>query len=199
MSDEKENVDKPPVASRAGGQVMPSRRGDRWAQLALMISFCIISMLGGILIYHAWKEVSTWQGVSTFMAFGRCGVFVTFMAAAHLVGYRLWRRQFAQSQDDGDKLASRPISSAYWPPVKTALLQQSIVLILAALTLDGGLTLNVAVIAILAYWLAFGVIVFRRAASPTRGDVLLVRYGFLLIFVCVLIAGPIAWRALGRL
>ena len=36
-----------------------------------------------------------------------------------------------QSQDDGDKLALRPILSAYWPPVKTALLQQSIVLILA--------------------------------------------------------------------
>ena len=80
-----------------------------------------------------------------------------------------------------------------------ALLQQGIVVILALLMLDGGYTLNATIIAIVAYWLAFGIIVVRRPGLPTRGDIRLVRYGFLLIFFTVVVAGPIVWRALGRL
>ena len=71
--------------------------------------------------------------------------------------------------------------------------------ILAALMLDGGLTLNAAVIAVVAYWLAFGIVLFRRASSPTRLDMLLVRYGFLLVFAFVVMIGPFVWAALGRL
>jgi len=56
-----------------------------------------------------------------------------------------------------------------------------------------------ALIALIAYWAAFGVIVARRPDSPTRGDMLFVRYGYLLLLAGVCVAAPFAWRALRRL
>jgi hypothetical protein len=163
------------------------------AELALTLSFCMISALGVAAVYQGWN------GPSTFMAFGRCTVFVAFMATVHLIGYRLWRRQFTHGQDSGNQLPATPIVPVYRAPIRSALLQQSVVLILAALMLDGGLTFNMAVIAIVAYWLAVGVILARRPGSPTRADILLIRYGFLLVFGVVLVTAPIVWTALGRL
>jgi hypothetical protein len=79
-----------------------------------------------------------------------------------------------------------------------ALLQQGIVLILALLMLDLGQTICEAVTAIVAYWLAFGIIAVRRLNSPTRSDIFLIRYGFLLMFVCAVAALPFVGRAIGR-
>ena len=176
MSDETTNPQQPPATSSVGDHDVPSRPSSRVAMLALTVSFCVISTLWGLLLYWCWG------GFSVYMAVGRCVVFVVFMAWVHLIGYRLWQGQFAQDKGHGNESALRPISSAYRPAVKTALLQQGIVLVLAALMLDGGLTFNVAVIAVLGYWLGFGVIVVRRPSSPTWGDILLIRYGFLLDF-----------------
>jgi hypothetical protein len=90
------------------------------------------------------------------------------------------------------------LSPAYWPPTKTALVQQGIVLILALLMLDMGQTICEAVTAIVAYWLAFGIIVVRRPSSPARSDIFLIRYGFLLMFFSAVAALPFVGRALGR-
>ena len=192
MSDERTNADKSLVAPSGTDQAMPSRPGDLAAIIALTVSFCIISALGGSLLYWAWRIVSV------YMAIGHCAVFVAFMAGVHVIAYRLWRRQFTEGRHDKGQSPSLPIASAYRRPIKSALVQQGIILILALLLLDGGLTFNMAVIAVVAYWLAFGILVFRRASSPTKGDVLLVRYGFLLLFFIVLVAGPFVWKALGR-
>jgi hypothetical protein len=132
------------------------------------------------------------------MAVGRCAVFVVFMAGVHVIGYRLWRGQFVPDQGERNGPPSGPIAPAYKPAVKSALIQQGIVFILAGLILDGGLTFNAAVIAVVAYWLAFGLLIFRRANLPTRGDILWVRYGFLLILLIVLSVGPYVLEALGR-
>ena len=169
---------------------MPSTRT---ALLALTISFVINIALWVSLLYWHWKRDSL------YMAVGRCTVFIAFMAGVHFIGYRLWKRQFVQDQGSGSESLSRSISSVYWPPIKTAFLQQGIIAILALLILDGGYTLNVTVIAIVAYWLAFSIIVFRRPDSPTRDDIGLIRYGFLLIFFVVLATGPFVWAALGRM
>ncbi len=139
-----------------------------------------MSALWGWLLYGCWRTIGFPRAVGSF------AVFVVFMAGVHVAGYHLWRRQFLQDQGEGEGPPASLIAPAYRPAIKTALLQQGIVLILAALVLDGGLTLYAAVIALVAYWLGFGILVFRRASCPSRGDLLFVRYGFLLIFVCVL-------------
>jgi hypothetical protein len=191
MSDERANADKSPEAPDASEPEQRSRPTDLAAIIALTVSFCIISALGGSLLYWAWRIVSV------YMAIGHCAVFVAFMAGVHLIGFHLWRRQFTEGRHDKGKSPSSPIALEYRRPIKTALLQQGIILILALLVLDGGLTFNMAVIAVMAYWLAFGILVFRRPSSPTKGDILLVRYGFLLLFFIVLVAGPFVWKALG--
>jgi len=122
---------------------------------------------------------------------------IVLLGAIGLV-YRLWQRQFVPDQTDSNESPSRLLSSAYWPATKTALLQQGIVFILSALTLDMGQTMCEAVTAIGAYWLAFSIIVFRRPSSPTRGDLILIRYGFLLMFFSAVAALPFVGRALGR-
>jgi hypothetical protein len=64
--------------------------------------------------------------------------------------------------------------------------------------LDMGQTICEAVTAIVAYWLAFGIIVVRRPSSPARSDIFLIRYGFLLMFFSAVAALPFVGRALGR-
>lgn len=184
MSDETTNPEQSPVPS------IPRRPSNRVALLALTISFVINVAFWGSFICWFWGSVS--------VAVGRCALLAAFMAVVHWIGFRLWQRQSLQVQGDSSAWASRPISPAYWPPTKTALVYQGIVFILALLMLDMGQTICEAVTAIGAYWLAFGIIVFRRPSSPTRSDIFMIRYGFLLMFVSAAAALPFVGRALGR-
>jgi hypothetical protein len=122
---------------------------------------------------------------------------IVLLGAIGLV-YYLWQRQFVQDRANSNESPSRSLSSVYWPATRTALLQQGIVFVLSALTLDLGQTICEAVTAIAAYWLAFCIIVVRRPSSPTRGDMFLIRYGFLLMFFFAVAALPFVGRALGR-
>ena len=189
MSEERQKSEEPPVGLHAADQVGPSRSFDRFARLTLTISFGIIGGLGSWLIYNRWC------GVSMQMAVGRCAAFVGFMAFVHWIGYFLWRRQFVRCPNGGEKLRS-PISSEYRPAIKTVLLQQAVVLILAALVLDGGVTFNSAVISVVGFWLGLGVILVRRPDSPTPGDLFYVGYAFLLIAAIVIVSEPIVVAAL---
>ncbi len=184
MSDETTNPE--PSSDRK----VPGRPSNRIALLALTISFGINVAFWGSFICWFWGSVS--------MVMGRCALLAAIMAVVHFIGYRLWQRQSVPDQGDSSEWTSRPISSAYWPPTKTALLQQGIVIILALLMLDQGQTICAAVTAIVAYWLSFFIIVFRRPSSPTQGDIVLVRYGFLLMFVFAWGVLPSVGRALGR-
>jgi len=178
---------------------MPQRPTDPVSQLSprrnfsavatLTVSFLLMGGLGSAGIYCASKVV---PGCNVRMALGRAAIFTGMMLLVHVAGYRLWRRQFSplRSEDRGWGL------SAYRRPVKIALLQQGICLILALLVLDGGITLNATVIALIAYWIAVFLIVSRRVHTPTRNDLFFVRYGFLLIWGFVVIAGPMVWYRL---
>ena len=150
MSDETTNPEPSTAAS------IPGRPSNRIALLALTISFGINVAFWGSFICWFWGSVS--------MAVGRCALLAAFMAVVHCIGYRLWQRQSVQDQGDSSEWTSRPISSAYWPPTKTALLQQGIVFILALLMLDMGQTICEAVTAIVAYWLA----VWHYRGPPTK-------------------------------
>ncbi|MHC4178435.1 MAG: hypothetical protein ACYSWU_13060 [Planctomycetota bacterium] len=76
-----------------------------------------------------------------------------------------------------------------------ALVLQGLLLIFAALLLDGGFLLRLSLMAVITHWIAAGVIVVRRRASPTEFDVGLVRYGFV-FWLLFAIVGTIAVSAL---
>lgn len=197
MSSESTNPDSLPLAPSVNKQAIPLRPSNRVVRatvtvVLLVVSFCVITSLGCEMLYLGWRRDSL------YLAVWRCAGFVLLIAVAHRIGYRLWQKQFEHGQDGGVRVLSRCISAVYWRPLRTALIQQNIVIILASLTLDMGQTISVTTIAIAAYWLTVGVVVFRRPSSPTEGDIDLVRYGFLLILCAVGIAGPIIAFGLGR-
>lgn len=190
----------------ASGCPAASRQPPYWrALVALTISFCIISVVG------VWFVYGFWARRNAPVAVARGAAFVAIMAGVHFLGYRAWRRQFtlpltgeSQSATWSEIMQSSwspppPISSAYGRPMITALIQQGVVLILGALMLDMGLTFHIAILAVIAFWLAVGIVVARRPAAPTCRDLFVVRYGFLLVFVAILVVAPFVWEAMGRL
>jgi hypothetical protein len=78
-------------------------------------------------------------------------------------------------------------------------IQQVIIGGLSALMLDGGVMAHIALLAILAYWLSVPMIIIRRRASPTRGDLSFVRYGFLATEAAVYFVGQAVWQQMGRI
>ncbi len=192
MLDEREKFDRSRDVPDGGEERVPSRRFKWLALIAIAASLWIISSLGCMPLFLGWR------GESPSLAVVRCVGFVVLIIGVHRIGYGLWRAHCEQGQDDGIRVLSRPISSVYWPPMRTALLQQNITIILAALVLDQGQAISMATIAIVAYWLAFGVLVFRRPRSPTEGDTSLIRYGFLLILAAIILVGPRIGECLDR-
>jgi hypothetical protein len=156
------------------------------AVAVLTVSYILIGGLGSAGLYWAVRDM---PGCSIRFAFGRALVFAVTMLFVHVVGYLLWKRQFSADRGGGHGLGL----AAYGRPIKTALLQQGIFLILAALALDMGETWHTTLVAVLAYWMSAGVIVARRPDSPTRTDLFFIRWGFLVIWLIVVIVGPMAW------
>ena len=86
MSDETTNPEQSPAAS------IPRRPSNRVVLLALTSSFTINVAFWGTLIYSVWETVGLYKGIVG------CTVFIVVMAGVHLIGYRLWQRQFVQDQ-----------------------------------------------------------------------------------------------------
>jgi hypothetical protein len=148
----------------------------------LTVLFISFSAVGSKLIYRSLERA---PGYNARIAEGRAIAFPFVMLFVHVVGYRLWKLQF--SPERYARLA------LYWPPMKTALLQQATCSILAALTLDMGETWHSNMISLLAYWMSVGLIVARRLDAPTRGDLFFIRWAFLAIWFFAMIVGPTVW------
>lgn len=54
-----------------------------------------------------------------------------------------------------------------------------------------------ALIGFIAYWMTVALIVAGRLDEPTRGDLVIIRYGFLIIWIFTVITGPIVWHLAG--
>ena len=83
------------------------------------------------------------------------------------------------------------LAPGYRPAIKSAVIQQSIVLALAALVLDFGQTLRASFVAALAHWAAIALIITRRPSSPTPLDLALVRYGFWVMIILLWLIAPV--------
>jgi hypothetical protein len=79
---------------------------------------------------------------------------------------------------------------AYIPALKIAVIVQGIVLVLAALILDMEQARHISMVAALADWLMIGLIMLRRPYSPTRLDLLAIKWGYLPLLIIVGSVGP---------
>ena len=76
-----------------------------------------------------------------------------------------------------------------------SIVQQGILVLLAALVLDGGIIFQRVLVAMIAFWCFVLVLLIRRRTQPTSGDILFIKFGFWpLIVIAVVIT-----TVLGRL
>jgi hypothetical protein len=100
--------------------------------------------------------------------------------------HRSFRLTAAESNDSANE-PSRVIARRYLHAITLAVAQQAVVLILAALILDGGHLLRVSVIAAIASWICTALVILRRPKQPTKLDLAIVKYGFWPAILLVLV------------
>ncbi len=161
----------------------PDRRVTRKEKGDLVLSWFAMSIVGGAFILLSF---------GTYLA---AAIFAVAMAGVHLVGYRAYANQFKR-----ESRLHTTVAKEYWPALTISLLIQASIVILAALhpgvrnILDGSLL----GLSLLAYWAMFVLLVCRRPASPTRTDLWALRYGFIVVFGAITVAGSIWLAHLGR-
>jgi len=85
----------------------------------------------------------------------------------------------------------------YYPAMRTALIWQGILGILAVLMLDMGQTRQVFGVAFLCHWAIIWLILFRRPLAPSRLDLWIVRYATLPLMILIGRLGPAFLRVIG--
>jgi hypothetical protein len=96
-------------------------------------------------------------------------------------------------------LAVTPLTPAYRRAVVVGSVVVLTFLVLSALLLDGGLTLQVTFMAILGYLGGLAVMASRRSQAPSGLDLLLVRWGFIPLWIAAQFGARYAWTLMGRL
>lgn len=167
-------------------------------RIVITRSFLATSVLGCLFLLTYWSNRGELErGMVRSLAF------VGIMGGVHSVGYRAYRYQglhkglgeggsATEAESVADPLGrlSDRLASAYRKGFQLALVEQMLVLGLSALVLDGGRLFRVCGIATLVYWTVAMLIVGRRPASPTSFDLVLIRYGSLLL---PLLVGGVAY------
>ncbi len=74
--------------------------------------------------------------------------------------------------------------------VRANAIQQGVVLVMAALMLDGGEMFRHCFIAAVGSWVMTGLILMRRRRAPTGLDLILLRYGFWFVLIVLGIIVP---------
>jgi hypothetical protein len=151
---------------------------------AILISWCVTTAIAAWLADEKWSRTGLVRD-----ALGAGLVFFLIMTWIHWIGYHIYQRQRTEG--------TFSLVWAHKRALRTTFLQQALFVILAALTVDGGLLFQEAQIAVVAYWLAWSIIASARPAAPTVWDIRSIRMGYLIIFAVVIIAGPWVWWRLG--
>ena len=162
----------------------------RTARLALTISFGICCLAGGSFVFFYWK------GTSLLTASGYCGLFFVIIAAVHSIGYLLCRQQVETTE--ATFLPKQPLGKNILPAIKVGLIVQIVIFLLTALMLDGGETNKLCMMAICGYWIGVGSVLVRRGASPTKLDLLFIRYGMFVLFVLTPFIARIVYGIIGE-
>ena len=161
--------------------------------VALVVSFVVTSALGiGFLFLY-------WAGNGIAQAGTRSLLFVAIVGCVHLAGYLLYVQQTVpETTAIAKRETTFEFSPRYCPAVKDALVLQTIIGILTGLMLDGGGTFGVFQVAFLGQWLGILLIVFRRPQSPTRTDLLFIRFGIVILLFLAGAITPFIWSMIGE-
>jgi len=144
----------------------------------LATSFVLTSGIGCAFVYLYWSA----EGAAT-IGVGRAVAFVAIMACVHAIGYLLYQQQSqvatSPESESSIQISMPKVADSYREPIKVAVVQQIIFLVLTALLLDGGQTFRACCITAIVHWVCIAMILVRRPIHPTRIDILLIKYGFL--------------------
>jgi hypothetical protein len=91
-------------------------------------------------------------------------------------------------------MTTLPVSSAYRDAIKVAILLQVPLTLLMFLLLDFGYTARIGACAMGGFWIGVTAVMFRRPRSPSRLDLLYVRWGYLVLLVLSVIVAPVIPR-----
>jgi hypothetical protein len=90
-----------------------------------------------------------------------------------------------------------PISPKYDSPIFEALALQIVLGLVSLLILDFGMVAQVCGIALVAFWGGAAVLIWRHPQSPSRADLELIRFGYLLVVVITYILVGWIWHLRG--
>jgi hypothetical protein len=91
------------------------------------------------------------------------------------------------------------VSPSYRAAIWVSIPQQAIVILLSIMTLDFGQTRQICGMAFLAFWAGTGIIMFSRPLTPSRLDLLFIRFGFVPLFIVAIFLALFIWRMRGVL
>ena len=96
---------------------------------------------------------------------------------------------------------STPIAPAspYRTAITSTVVQQVIVLVLAAMLLDGGDLLMFCLVACLAFWVGVTFIRVHRGQTPTKMDLILIRSSYLLLCIITFFVVHLVWKLRGMI
>lgn len=143
----------------------------RHALRALLISCCGLSVLGSLFVISAWSptspEIGLWRSL----------MFVLLMVVVHALGGVLYlAQQSARVVVDLPRIKRSPVLRR---AVRFAILQQTIVVGVSLLMLDGGFAIrgcHVALAAAVVHWLMIGLVLVSRKNEPSALNLALIRY-----------------------
>jgi hypothetical protein len=87
---------------------------------------------------------------------------------------------------------------AFMSALKVGVVTQLVLFILTALIMDGGRTNRMCVMAIIGYWIAAAAILIRRRHTPTRVDLLFLKYGIWGLMIVTPMIARLVYRMIGE-
>jgi hypothetical protein len=162
------------------------------ARIAVGTLFVVMSIVGAAAIYFHWSTANA------SIATGRAILFVVVMSCVSLAGYLLYEKQFSpepiETNTEGVEFKYSPL---YWPALGFGILVQAILGILSALMLDLGETLNIFQVAFVGHWAGMLFILVRRPLSPTKTDIVFIRWGTPLLMLATVLIARQVWNVIG--
>lgn len=92
-----------------------------------------------------------------------------------------------------------PIAKGYFRNQIASLALQLVLSLLGLMTLDGGQLAMWIIYSMAVYWPMAVIIAARRPKSPTKGDLIGIRYGFIFILIGIVCLTTLRWIARGPL
>lgn len=165
----------------------------RRARIAVGTLFFAMSFAGAAAIYAGWAQTDN------SIARGRSILFVGIMACVSTAGCLLSEKQHERDAIGLPTAATHlRLSPLYGPAIRFGLLTQAILGLFTALLLDFGEVFNIFKIAFLAHWLGIALIMWRRSVSPTKSDIVFIRWGTPLLMFTVAPIARFVWKVIGE-